>query len=180
MGIGYSGGLELLSRESQVGVILLRIISHRGNISGPGKRENHPEQIDLCIESGYECEVDLWLKDDTLLLGHDFGEYPINLKWLRDRENSLWVHCKNGDALTYLNESNNHKINFFWHESDRYTLTSSNNVWVYPGRQLFPGSVAVLPELWLNEDRSSEISRCFAICTDYPEKYKKVFEDFNP
>ena len=84
----------------------MRIISHRGNISGPGQRENHPEQIDLCIESGYECEVDLWLKDDTLLLGHDFGEYPINLKWLRDRENSLWVHCKNGDALTYLNESN--------------------------------------------------------------------------
>lgn len=177
MGVRYSGGLELLSRESQVGVIPLRIISHRGNLSGPGQRENHPEQIDSCIESGFDCEIDLWVKGDTLLLGHDFGEYLINLKWLRDRENSLWVHCKNGDALTYLNESNNHKINFFWHEGDKYTLTSSNNVWVYPGRKLFPGNVAVLPELWLNEDRSSEIARCFAICTDYPEKFK---QDFNP
>lgn len=177
MGVRYSRGLELLSRESQVGVILLRIISHRGNISGPGQRENHPEQIDFCIESGFDCEVDLWVKDDTLLLGHDFGKYLINLKWLSDRENSLWVHCKNGDALTYLSEFKDHKINFFWHESDKYTLTSRNKVWVYPGHQLFPESVAVLPELWLNEDRISELSRCFAICSDYPEKYKKEFED---
>ena len=180
MGVRHSGRLELLSRESPVGVTLLRIISHRGNVNGPGQRENHPEQIDLCIESGFDCEVDLWVKDDTLLLGHDFSEYLINLKWLRDRENSLWVHCKNGGALTYLNESKDHKINFFWHENDKYTLTSSAKVWVFPGRQLIPGSVAVLPELWLNEDRSSEISKCFAICTDYPEKYKKEFEDSSP
>lgn len=180
MGVRYSRGLELLSRESQVGVILLRIISHRGNLSGPGRRENHPEQIDLCIESGFDCEVDLWVKNDTWLLGHDFGEYQISLNWLRDRENSLWVHCKNGDALTYLNEFKNHKINFFWHENDKYTLTSNAKVWVFPDCQLFPGSVAVLPELWLNKDRSSEISRCFAICTDFPEKYKKEFEDAVP
>ena len=176
MGIRYSGGLELLSRESQVGVILLRIISHRGNISGPGQRENHPEQIDFCIESGFDCEVDLWVKDGLLLLGHDFGEYPINLRWLRDRENSLWVHCKNGDALIYLIEYKDHKINVFWHENDEYTLTSSKKIWVYPGRPLFPGSVAVLPELWLNKKSSTRLSGCYAICTDYPETYKREFE----
>jgi hypothetical protein len=131
----------------------------------------------LCIESGFDCEVDLWIKDDTFLLGHDFGEYLISLKWLRDRENSLWVHCKNGDALTYLNESKGNEINFFWHESDKYSLTSNAKIWVFPGHQLFPGSIAVLPELWLNEERGPELSRCFAVCTDYPEKYKKEYGD---
>ena len=154
----------------------MRIISHRGNVSGPGQRENDPEQIDLCIKSGFDCEVDLWLIDDTLLLGHDYGKYQVNLQWLINRENSLWVHCKNGDALTYLIGRKGHKINFFWHENDKYTLTSSKKIWVYPGCKLFSGSVAVLPELWLNEDNHTLISRCYAICTDYPEMYKGEFE----
>jgi hypothetical protein len=177
VGVRYSRGLKLLSKESQVGEILLRIISHRGNLSGPGQRENHPEQIDLCIESGFDCEVDLWVQNGDLLLGHDFGEYKISFTWLKDRERSLWVHCKNSDALIYLNESKDHKLNFFWHESDQFTLTSSKKVWVYPGRQLISGCVAVLPEIWLNEEKESGLTRCFAICTDYPEKYKR---DFNP
>jgi hypothetical protein len=153
----------------------LRIISHRGNLSGPGQRENHPEQIDFCLKSGFECEVDLWLEAENLLLGHDFGEYTINLKWLKDRKNLLWVHCKNSEALKYLSELDDVKLNFFWHENDSYTLTSSNKVWVYPGRELLPGSVAVLPELWLKEEEKFGVSRCFAICTDYPEKYKAKF-----
>jgi len=153
----------------------LRIISHRGNLDGPGQRENHPEQIDICLNSGFDCEVDLWVEADNLLLGHDFGVYSINLRWLKDRGHLLWIHCKNNEALKYLGEVGDSKVNFFWHENDAYTLTSSNKVWVYPGRELLSGSVAVLPELWLSEERKRELSRCFAICTDYPEKYKTEF-----
>ena len=174
MGVRYSGRLELLSRESQVGVILLRIISHRGNLSGPGPRENHPEQIDFCIKSGFDCEVDLWFTSETLLLGHDFGEYPIDLKWLINRKEFLWIHCKNFQALKYLNENGKSNLNYFWHEKDSFTLTSTNKVWVYPGKEIFPDTVAVLPESWTIGENSPDLSSCFAICTDFPEKFRLI------
>ena len=153
----------------------MKIISHRGNLSGPGQKENHPDQIDFCLKSGFECEVDLWLEAGNLLLGHDFGQFVITIKWLMDRKSSLWIHCKNSAALDYLSENDDLKLNFFWHETDSYTLTSSNMVWVYPGRELLPRSIAVLPELWLGDEEKSGISSCFAICTDYPEKYRSEF-----
>ncbi len=151
----------------------MRIISHRGNLSGPGERENDPDQIDICLKSGFDCEVDLWIENDKFLLGHDFGQYSISFDWLSDRERSLWIHCKNSHALTYLSDLKSTTLNFFWHEEDKYTLTSTKKVWVYPGHELLSDSVAVLPELWENNKRKSELLGCFAICTDYPEKYRR-------
>jgi len=153
---------------------MLRIISHRGNLNGPGQSENHPDQIDTCLKSGFESEVDVWLIDGNLFLGHDFGNYKIDLKWLQDRKNLLWIHCKNRESLMFFTEAKNFKMNFFWHQNDNYALTSNNKIWVYPGQELPTGSIAVLPELWLKEERASELSSCFAICTDFPEKYKEV------
>lgn len=152
----------------------MRIIAHRGNIYGPEEQENSPRFIDRGIELGFDCEIDLWLHGNTFLLGHDFGRYQINLNWLRDRECYLWVHCKNLLALHFLSNLNNHKLNFFWHENDKYSITSSNKIWTYPGASLMPGSVAVLPELWSNDEEIHELSECFAICTDYSDKYKKI------
>jgi hypothetical protein len=59
------------------------------------------------------------------------------------------------------------KLNYFWHESDKVTLTSKNIMWAYPGTQPLKGSIAVLPE-WKEDD----ISQCAGICSDYIEKYK--------
>jgi hypothetical protein len=158
---------------------MLRIISHRGNLNGPGQRENHPAQIDTCLESGFESEVDLWVRNGRLFLGHDFGIYKIDFEWLRERQNLLWVHCKNIESLLYLTEIEDPKLNYFWHQNDNYTLTSTKKIWVFPGQALSPGCIAVLPEIWLKEEWSSELSNCFAICTDFPEKFKKVFAQIN-
>ena len=39
----------------------MKLIAHKGNIDGPNTvTENHPEQIDKCINAGYDVEVDLW------------------------------------------------------------------------------------------------------------------------
>lgn len=178
MGIGNSRGFKPVSSETGV-VNKLRIISHRGNLNGPSHKENHPDQIDECLNSGFECEVDLWVTKGNFFLGHDFGNYEINLKWLQDRQSLLWIHCKNSEALMYFTEIEGLKLNFFWHQNDFYTLTSSKKIWVFPGQELPAGSIAVLPELWLKEDRASELSNCFGICTDFPEKYKEVFAQIN-
>ena len=42
------------------------LVSHRGNLSGPDPdKENNPTQINKTLDLGYDCEVDLWIKDDV-------------------------------------------------------------------------------------------------------------------
>ena len=39
----------------------MKLIAHRGNINGPNpETENTVNQIDKCIEEGYDVEIDLW------------------------------------------------------------------------------------------------------------------------
>jgi len=83
----------------------MKIISHRGNLNGPDKEvENSPTQVDICISKGFDVEIDLWYDESekSLLLGHDLGEYKVDLEWLIKRRESLWIHCKNSDALFLL------------------------------------------------------------------------------
>lgn len=143
------------------------IIAHRGLINGPDTNlENKPEQIDYAIELGFSVEIDLWFVDRKYFLGHDEPQYEITLEWLIEREKSLWIHCKNIDALTKMRRTS---FNYFWHENDTVTLTSKAFIWAYPGKQPIKNSVAVLPEL--NDD---PIDVCFGICTDYALRYRKI------
>jgi hypothetical protein len=154
----------------------MRIISHRGNLYGPGKNENIPKFIDICLENNFDCEIDLWYQFGRLKLGHDAGENEIDMSWLSARKDYLWVHCKNSDAVSLLSRHSEKTLNFFWHEQDAYTLTSNNKLWTYPGKNLIPDSVAVLPELWFEESMVSEIIKCYAVCTDFPFKYKDLLK----
>jgi hypothetical protein len=146
----------------------MKIISHRGNLNGPEScEENNPEWIDEVIKMRFDVEVDLWYTDE-FYLGHDGPEYKIDRQWLEDRSKALWVHCKNSEAL--YNVEKLHGINYFWHQSDKYTLTSKAFIWVYPNEKLLKYSVCVLPENGIN----GIIQECYAICTDFPERYKNV------
>ena len=92
------------------------LISHRGNINGRLESyENEPNYIDKAISEGYEVEVDIWLMNDVWYLGHDKPQYGINFKWIQERNNRLWVHCKNIKALSYLtnNTEETSNINYF-------------------------------------------------------------------
>ena len=145
-------------------------ISHRGNINGKIEEyENYPRYIDSAIKLGYDVEIDVWFINDEWWLGHDEPQYKISVEWLEERQDKLWIHCKNVDAMVELESGNKHYdgFNFFWHETDTLTLTSLSFIWAYPGKQPIKGSIAVMPEIH-NED----VSQCYGICSDYIEKYK--------
>lgn len=143
-------------------------ISHRGNINGRiPDRENHPDYIDEAINLGYDVEIDLWYINEKFWLGHDKPEYVTTLSWVASRQDKLWIHCKNHEAMVYLNEYQLLNLNWFWHEEDDMTLTSKRFMWVYPGKQPIKSSIAVMPEI--NED---DVSLCLGICSDQIEKYK--------
>lgn len=145
-------------------------ISHRGNIDGKKPHlENNPNYIDDAISLGYDVEIDVWYIDCGWYLGHDEPQYSIDLNWIDSRSSSLWIHCKNKEAVEYLveNEFDYKELNWFWHESDTLTLTSMGYIWVYPGKQPIKRSIAVMPERY-----DDGISQCLGICSDVIKKYK--------
>lgn len=143
----------------------MKIIAHRGLLDGPDVAlENHPIIIELAISLGYDVEIDLRYENNTFYLGHDIAQYEISEEWLHERKNYLWIHCKDVAALLKIKSTD---LNYFWHENDTCTLTSHGYIWAYPGKQPIEGSVAVLPEI-----HNDDVSVCFAVCTDYSERYK--------
>lgn len=135
-------------------------IAHRGNLTGSSDSENSPNQIDKCIVSGYEVEVDVW-NVGGFYLGHDKATYRVNIEWLRERNQYLWIHAKNIHALHSLKDD----FNTFGHDNDDYVLTSKGYIWVYPGKPLVPGCIAVMPERC--DYSRDELSACYGICSDF-------------
>lgn len=147
-------------------------IAHRGLTHGPNPElENHPAQIVQAVKNGYECEVDLWVKDGELYLGHDAPTYQINYTFLAVRP--LWIHAKNIDALKWLRD-NHKKFNYFWHENDRFTLTSEGYIWTYPGNILTENSICVMPEWHMKPEELVVFQEnCYGVCSDYVGLMKK-------
>jgi hypothetical protein len=142
------------------------LISHRGNLNGKiEEKENHPDYIDEAISLGYDVEIDVWMIEGVLYLGHDEPQYGITQHWLNQRYGNLWIHCKNVEAMEWFNSIGT--FNYFWHQEDTLTLTSKNYIWAYPGKQPIEKSVAVLPEI-----HNDDVNRCIGVCSDYIEKYK--------
>ena len=72
------------------------LISHRGNINGRFESyENEPNYIDKAISNGFDVEIDMWWIDGKTFLGHDIPQYEVDDKWLEERMDKLWIHCKN-------------------------------------------------------------------------------------
>lgn len=146
------------------------LISHRGNINGPDTScENKFDYITHAIESGFECEIDLWLIKGDLYLGHDEPSFAVKINDLINLRRKLWVHCKNLDAAVFFYDLKG-TFNFFWHETDKLTITSRGFLWVYPGCQPVKNSIIVLPEMF------DEYPSCdnIGICSDYILKYANI------
>jgi hypothetical protein len=144
----------------------MKLISHRGNIKGKiVEKENYPEYIDEAIKAGFDVEIDIWMIEGVLYLGHDKPQYGILQLWLNQRYGKLWIHCKNIEAMEWFNAIGG--FNYFWHEEDTVTLTSKNYIWAYPGKQPIKRSIAVMPEIY-NDD----VSECIGVCSDYIKNYK--------
>jgi hypothetical protein len=141
----------------------MRIISHRGNINGRDiPNENSISYIDEAINLGFDVEVDVWMVNGMLYLGHDSPDNPISLDWLISRKDKLWVHSKNTDSLDFLHKTD---LNFFYHDLDKTTITSKNFFWSQPNIYLKNGITVELNYKNIN-------SVVFGICTDYPILYK--------
>lgn len=144
------------------------LISHRGNINGPQPElENSPEYIEAALNAGYEVEIDV-IYQDGWWLGHDEPEYEIEYGFLC--RSDLWVHCKNMEAFANLNFIHHGVggINYFWHQEDDYTLTSTGYIWTYPGKKMIHGSNAIIVKPEINKQ---DISNFVGVCSDYIANY---------
>jgi hypothetical protein len=146
----------------------MKLISHRGNLNGPNKeRENHPDYIYEAIQAGYDVEVDVWWVDGKFKLGHDEPQYDFPFDLFNNFYPKLWIHCKNMDALSQLNEldSNGSKLNYFSHEEDLGVLTSRGYIW---STNLYKRGILVMPEIFNKEPNEDT----FGVCSNYITKYK--------
>ena len=151
----------------------MKIISHRGYLEGTNDSlENNPSNIDKCIKLGLDVEIDLRVESNNFYLGHDYKKYEINIEWLERRKKYLWVHCKDQYSLEYLN-TRKVDLNYFWHETDTFTLTSKNFIWAFPSKQIYKFAINVLPELNFKVSDFEKI-KVLGVCTDFPKSYSKV------
>jgi hypothetical protein len=149
----------------------MKFIAHRGLVDGPdNKLENLPEQILNSLQAGYDCEIDVRLVNNKWLLGHDAPDFEVPFEFLE--QPGLWIHAKNLLALEHLAKT---KLEYFWHQSDDFVLTSNNYIWTFPGKSLTQRSIMVMPE---HVDKSLDTTHnlnCYAICSDYVEKIKSFY-----
>ncbi len=131
-------------------------ISHRGNLDGKSLFENHPKHIKEALSENFDVEIDVWLVDDEYWLGHDNPQYVVDDDYLDNPK--LWCHAKNINALYKMLQNN--KIHCFWHQEDDVTITSKGYLWTYPNRQLTPKSIAVLPEMVIEDEIAG-------LCSDF-------------
>jgi len=150
------------------------IISHRGNLKGKDlSKENNPAHLQHVMgDHKIMCEVDLWLVDNELLLGHDFPEYKIDESFLESFANFLVIHAKDLNAANWLYDSQR-KYNWFYHKNDEMTLTSHGWIWSYPGIYMDNGVVVEL-----GPPNTAITLHTRGVCTDYPlawlEKMNKI------
>ena len=111
------------------------LISHRGNVSGSNPNyENSPSYINHALNKGFECEIDVWMIDSFIYLGHDEPKYKTSTDFISN--NKLWCHAKNKEALRFMLD---HNIHCFWHEKDRFTITSKGIAWCHENSKLKGG-----------------------------------------
>jgi hypothetical protein len=134
-------------------------IAHRGNLNGPSHKENQAYYLMDAIEAGYDVELDLWVINGLLWLGHNGPQYLTTESFLLEIGHAAWIHCKNLEALHFLNTTFP-QLNYFWHQEDDYTLTSQGYIWAYPGMPATGRTILV--DL---ENNGGQIAH--GICSDY-------------
>jgi hypothetical protein len=149
---------------SKIDNSMIKIIAHRGNINGPQKDlENNPEYLLQAVHKGFDVELDVWVVDGQYYLGHDKPEYITNKNFLVSIP--AWCHAKNVEAMEKMQDDGLH---YFWHESDKYTITSKGIPWCYPGHYNKHG-ISVFPDKrYIN---NNTFIGC-GVCTDYCLFYK--------
>ena len=157
-------------------------ILHRGLSDGPSvELENNYENLLVRIGEGWQVEVDVWFEDGRWFLGHDYEvakRREISDSELEALSSGSWFHCKNVAALGEMSRLSQGRPGwrFFSHDRDEAVLTSTGQIWCYPGVSCDYNSIAVLPERC--EQWSLGKSGLVGVCSDYlPAKFIKMKDD---
>jgi hypothetical protein len=142
----------------------MKIISHRGNTDGPLPAKENTLRYILDALVSFDVEIDIRMPDNKLMLGHDESLHPIDLDFLLENRESLWVHCKDINSLEFLK---NYEINCFAHSNDDFVLSSENYILVPPDGARSPNSIIMMPEL----SSKPFDGECLGVITDYAESY---------
>lgn len=142
----------------------MKIISHRGNIKGPLPSKENTLNYILNALISFDVEIDVRMLGDKLMLGHDEPLHSIDLDFLIDNRESLWVHCKDINSLEFLK---NHEINCFSHSSSDFVLSSQNYILTAPDGPRSANSIIMMPELSSKPFKGGYLG----VITDYPESY---------
>jgi hypothetical protein len=170
----------------------MKYISHRGNLTQPRSQikvvdkehinnwyvegENSPNLIEAALELGFDVEVDVWQsqynKELELLLGHDFGTYPIEMSFFEKHKSKLWIHCKNFGAVKAFENTD---YNYFWHDKDLMTLTSKGWIWTADPTLVSPS--VVFMDTLSDKDRLIRLNKeIYAVCSDYIQDIRDLNE----
>ena len=149
------------------------LIAHRGLVDGPDiNKENTVSAISSARQEGYDVEIDVWYHNGSWWLGHDGPTTPVEFEWLMgmDRDDGIdthhvWIHAKSIKTLYQL-QAQEWPGHVFFHENDPTVLTSSGYLWTFPGQELTPLSVCVMPEY---TDAILQIKQLnvYAFCSDW-------------
>ncbi len=149
-------------------------IAHRGSYKGANpERENTLPYILEAIDQGFDCEIDVWLDQKRLKLGHDEPKEIIDIEILTMYADKLWVHVKNIECFQYLYDHFKNRLNFFHHSADDFALTSKGYFWHHSSfTEWTPRSVIVMPELVNLRPQDADKFNVAGICSDRVEKYR--------
>jgi hypothetical protein len=144
----------------------MELIAHRGNTDGPKPHlENSPDYIDSALSQGFKAEIDLWMIHKGLFLGHDEPTFHIELKYLVDRSEHLYVHLKNYPKKDWRLPTD---LETFVHDQETYVLTSKNTKWYFPSTTIYVDGVNLMPEFNYDVQILSQDSfRHLSVCSDY-------------
>jgi len=172
------------------------IIAHRANLYGPNPNtENTLEAIQDCIKRDIDMELDIWHKDGKFFLGHDEPRLEFDPFTYNFGDSYVWFHCKTIQTIEklltntfYTAQKWYNQYTVFFHDKDDMTLTSNQEFWTYPGRDLCVKSIAVMPEYVSHVYEGTVLKlmlthKLKGVCTDYPlewitkmKEMEKIYE----
>mgnify|MGYP000680418704 CR=1 len=160
----------------------MRIISHRGNLTGPNvDKENTESYLLAALGCEYDIEFDLWYFADKFWLGHDQPTHSFSfdhiLTWSAKYSNQkFYVHCKNMWALEKMTGELPSNVIPFFHDIDQCILLRDGYIWVHPNAiassSIKDKSIAVFSACkTAHYDIYYDLNfrNYYGICTDYPE-----------
>ena len=149
------------------------IISHRSNLEGcDPSRENRPECIKEVINLGFDCEIDVKCRNETLFLGHGVPLIKIDIDFLLENAAKLFIHCKDYNSLNYLQDSG--ELNLFFHDKDDHVFTSCGHLITHQD-QLKTTDLGIM--VMKNKPTKKDLLHGFGIITDWPILAREIYEN---